>query len=1088
MQNQRQREATMATLEVQPARTWKQVFADFRNWTTQIFQDDTIALKSNPQIIGVATMTWHEHDEGSFEDTDEVVAGENVTDAAMESFMLTGGQPPQHHLVFQPASPAYSLQLVRECDVVLLDRAFAFGNVVKRSPMDAISGTVINVDLNANIVHCFIENDQRAGLEEQGSNAAVPSSNFSGGVGSVRDVPDDELRLATEWDEGAFVIWKNCWLGMIERIEYNVALKLSNGSVVIPEDCSSLEVPVGIPGMEPATTKPHSVPAPVMMTVGQQIVTKKGNLRKGKWIFGAYDPNVPPIGVVVDVQVAYMGINWCCQNIAVDEFVAVSTPPTWLESNDLQNLRPYKTSTRGLRTPETGFGVANAAVGDKVRFKNLDEAVKKYDGRSVEEGGLGKGKVIKIPRAESLGFDVNTFIVEMTTSWVDVQWQDLTVTRHLSRELTQYPNVDEHELWPGEIVIVKTDTGEDSSINTPPPPSTAARPTTHSEDDMSDTSQDLPPEIVTPKKVGVVQFVDAKERVAKVRWFANPKMELAGTFLVPGSTTGQLREEVEEVSFYEVVAHQALSIRRGDFVILLPETRPREASEAQEQTEDTNSNSASQASQVFRQLAFLANMASSPIASLQAISNFFSTLRSQESQGNNEMRLVNQNEHFAFMDEPTEWFGEVVDLGLDGLVTVRLGALDQPRDVKLPIERLTVILSEPSDIDGWDSEDDESTDDDYDSQEDDDIWNDPMIEESVVYEGGVRLDNDDGDDAWLTDPDDDMDLDRPGTGGGGGSILNFGNEDAIMSDPIDAVSHGAIMSPPSSQSSSQESVPEQVPVLSQQHTSSQPEPEAFKIPEGAEKPPGFAILETEIPADHAFASTPPTDMDANVLRRVHKEHNILRTSLPEGILVRTWESRLDLLRVLIIGPLNTPYELAPFVFDFHLGPEFPSGPPHGYFHSWTGGVGRVNPNLYEEGKICLSLLGTWHAQSYSEGWTIGSSILQLLVSLMGLVLVREPYYNEAGFAIYVNTTEASINSLLYSEKAYTLARGFIKRVLTRPVAGFEEEIGWLYLPECEKHGGMGLLRKVVEGMRKVVRRSERRGEGEGMPQDIGTEG
>ena len=103
--------------------------------------------------------------------------------------------------------------------------------------------------------------------------------------------------------------------------------------------------------------------------------------------------------------------------------------------------------------------------------------------------------------------------------------------------------------------------------------------------------------------------------------------------------------------------------------------------------------------------------------------------------------------------------------------------------------------------------------------------------------------------------------------------------------------------------------------------------------------------------------------------------------------------------------------------------------------------------------------------------------------------------DEAGFGIYQNTSEASLNSLLYSEKAYILARGFIKRVLTRPVAGFEKEIRWLYLPECERSGGLELLRKVVEGMRVVVRRSEcgrEEGGNIGAPGDVfaevGTEG
>jgi len=54
------------------------------------------------------------------------------------------------------------------------------------------------------------------------------------------------------------------------------------------------------------------------------------------------------------------------------------------------------------------------------------------------------------------------------------------------------------------------------------------------------------------------------------------------------------------------------------------------------------------------------------------------------------------------------------------------------------------------------------------------------------------------------------------------------------------------------------------------------------------------------------------------------------------------------MRVLILGPKNTPYENAPFLFDFSLGGGFPNEPPEAFFHSWTpGGSGaRINPNLY----------------------------------------------------------------------------------------------------------------------------------------------
>jgi hypothetical protein len=48
--------------------------------------------------------------------------------------------------------------------------------------------------------------------------------------------------------------------------------------------------------------------------------------------------------------------------------------------------------------------------------------------------------------------------------------------------------------------------------------------------------------------------------------------------------------------------------------------------------------------------------------------------------------------------------------------------------------------------------------------------------------------------------------------------------------------------------------------------------------------------------------------------------------LPQGIFARTWESRIDLLRVVIIGSQETPYEHAPFVIGFYFDDHFPTPP------------------------------------------------------------------------------------------------------------------------------------------------------------------
>lgn len=64
------------------------------------------------------------------------------------------------------------------------------------------------------------------------------------------------------------------------------------------------------------------------------------------------------------------------------------------------------------------------------------------------------------------------------------------------------------------------------------------------------------------------------------------------------------------------------------------------------------------------------------------------------------------------------------------------------------------------------------------------------------------------------------------------------------------------------------------------------------------------------------------------------------TAFVDTIVVRAFEDRLDLLRCLIIGPENTPYEDAPFVIDWKLDSTFPKCPPIAHFLSWTNGNGR----------------------------------------------------------------------------------------------------------------------------------------------------
>ena len=72
---------------------------------------------------------------------------------------------------------------------------------------------------------------------------------------------------------------------------------------------------------------------------------------------------------------------------------------------------------------------------------------------------------------------------------------------------------------------------------------------------------------------------------------------------------------------------------------------------------------------------------------------------------------------------------------------------------------------------------------------------------------------------------------------------------------------------------------------------------------------------------------------------------------------------MSVLRALILPSADTPYGGGAFEFDILLPPEYPNKPPSVQFLTTGGGKVGFNPNLYPCGKVCLSLLGTWHASS-----------------------------------------------------------------------------------------------------------------------------
>lgn len=109
--------------------------------------------------------------------------------------------------------------------------------------------------------------------------------------------------------------------------------------------------------------------------------------------------------------------------------------------------------------------------------------------------------------------------------------------------------------------------------------------------------------------------------------------------------------------------------------------------------------------------------------------------------------------------------------------------------------------------------------------------------------------------------------------------------------------------------------------------------------------------------------------------------------------MRCDEQRSDVLKALVIGPEDTPYQNGCFVFDILLPTEYPQTCPLVQLVTTHGGQCRFNPNLYADGKVCLSLLGTWEGPGLDPKT---STLHQVLVSIHSLIMVPDPYYNEPG--------------------------------------------------------------------------------------------
>lgn len=111
----------------------------------------------------------------------------------------------------------------------------------------------------------------------------------------------------------------------------------------------------------------------------------------------------------------------------------------------------------------------------------------------------------------------------------------------------------------------------------------------------------------------------------------------------------------------------------------------------------------------------------------------------------------------------------------------------------------------------------------------------------------------------------------------------------------------------------------------------------------------------------------------------------------EGIYYKHDETNLLKGYAYISGPIDSVYVGGNYFFTFTYPPDYPHNPPKVEFKT-SDGTTRFHPNLYRNGKICLSILNTWKG----EQWTGCQSIRTILLTILS-ILDDKPLLHEPGF-------------------------------------------------------------------------------------------
>ena len=115
------------------------------------------------------------------------------------------------------------------------------GDVVKRSPQDALSGTVTHTSMLATLYRPRPWPPATMQVIHEDNEPCFGNYVFEEEGDILINIPSEELIPANAYITGNFVVYRD-WVGRITDTWDEVYIRLSNNSIVVPEDIDELEI------------------------------------------------------------------------------------------------------------------------------------------------------------------------------------------------------------------------------------------------------------------------------------------------------------------------------------------------------------------------------------------------------------------------------------------------------------------------------------------------------------------------------------------------------------------------------------------------------------------------------------------------------------------------------------------------------------------------------------------------------------------------------------------------------------------------------------------------------------------------------